>query len=107
MIARPAAFELDELTMALGARLAPGTGAAALEGVSTDTRDDLSGRLFVALEGLRFDAHAFLDQAVAKGARALLVSHGGFRRAGGRAQVGAEVHVLEVPDTLRGLGDLA
>lgn len=107
MIARPAPFELSELAPALGGDLESGRASTALEGVSTDTRDALEGRLFVALEGLRFDAHAFLPQAVEKGARALLVSVSGYARAGGRSAVGDEVHVVVVPDTLRGLGDLA
>jgi UDP-N-acetylmuramoyl-tripeptide--D-alanyl-D-alanine ligase len=42
--------------------------------VSTDTRSVTSGNLFVALRGERFDAHAFLAEAVAKGAAALVVS---------------------------------
>lgn len=41
--------------------------------VSTDTREDLSGALFVALRGERFDAHHFLDQAIEQGAAAIVV----------------------------------
>ena len=44
-------------------------------GVSTDTRTVTDGQLFIALSGERFDAHDFLDQAVAAGAAALLVSN--------------------------------
>ena len=44
-----------------------------LAGVGTDTRDDLTGRLFVALKGERFDAHDFLKAAKARGAAAALV----------------------------------
>jgi UDP-N-acetylmuramoyl-tripeptide--D-alanyl-D-alanine ligase len=45
----------------------------AIEGVGTDTREDLSGRLFVALRGDRFDAHDFLQAAAERGAVAALV----------------------------------
>ena len=45
----------------------------ALIGVGTDTRDDLTGRLFVALRGERFDAHDFLEAARKQGAAAALV----------------------------------
>ena len=39
-----------------------------ISGVETDTRKELAGKLFAALRGERFDAHDFLDSAVAKGA---------------------------------------
>ncbi|KPD24200.1 UDP-N-acetylmuramoyl-tripeptide--D-alanyl-D-alanine ligase [Idiomarina zobellii] len=41
--------------------------------VSTDTRDDLTGALFIALKGPNFDAHRFTEQARQGGAEALLV----------------------------------
>src|SRR5207244_4135208 len=44
--------------------------------VATDTRDLRPGALFVALKGDRFDAHAFLDQARARGASAAVVRRG-------------------------------
>ena len=47
-----------------------------VEGVSTDTRAIAKGALFIALAGDRFDAHDFLDQAMAAGAGALLVACG-------------------------------
>ena len=42
--------------------------------VSTDTRTLAKGDLFVALKGERYDAHDFLQQALEKGAAALLVA---------------------------------
>jgi UDP-N-acetylmuramoyl-tripeptide--D-alanyl-D-alanine ligase len=49
-------------------------GLTGLSAVSTDTRTVTTGNLFVALRGERFDAHAFLADAVQKGAAALVVS---------------------------------
>jgi len=49
------------------------TPPESLIGVGTDTRDDLTGRLFVALRGERFDAHDFLEAAKKRGAAAALV----------------------------------
>jgi UDP-N-acetylmuramoyl-tripeptide--D-alanyl-D-alanine ligase len=43
------------------------------DGVVTDSRQDVAGRLFVALRGERFDAHAFVAQALQNGARGALV----------------------------------
>ncbi len=37
-------------------------------GVSTDSREDCSGKIFVALRGDRFDGHRFIPQAMEKGA---------------------------------------
>jgi UDP-N-acetylmuramoyl-tripeptide--D-alanyl-D-alanine ligase len=50
-------------------------GDVAFRGVGTDTRKDLSGRLFVALRGERFDGHDFARAARDQGAVALLVDH--------------------------------
>ncbi len=41
--------------------------------IGTDTRKDLTGQVFIALKGDHYDAHQYLDQAVAKGASALIV----------------------------------
>ncbi|MCL2463137.1 MAG: Mur ligase domain-containing protein, partial [Defluviitaleaceae bacterium] len=46
--------------------------AQTLAGVSTDTRDDLAGKLFIAIKGERFDGHDFIPQAFAGGAAACL-----------------------------------
>src|SRR6266540_1746340 len=66
-------FTPDELAAATGGRWT-GTPPASIEGVSTDTRTIGAGSLFVALRGERFDAHAFLADAAAKGAAAAAVS---------------------------------
>lgn len=44
-----------------------------IRGASTDTRTLAPGALFVALRGARFDGHAFLAEAQARGAAAALV----------------------------------
>src|SRR2546428_11199390 len=87
-----------------GARVADalglsGPGGLRFTGVSTDTRDLTPGALFVALKGERFDAHAFLDQARAKGAAAAVVRRGTPPVDG--------LPYFEVTDTLAALGDLA
>src|SRR2546430_14103330 len=67
-------WDSDRVTRALGA-----SGPRGLRfpgGVATDTRHLTPGALFVALQGDRFDAHAFLDQAKAQGAAAAGVRAG-------------------------------
>lgn len=94
-------WTFDRLSQALhdvllGARIA---GSAPLRGVTTDTRSIAAGDVFVALRGERFDAHDFLDEAVAKGAAALVV-HDVAKAAH------AGVPVFLVPDTTSALGML-
>lgn len=45
-----------------------------LEKIVTDTREDVSGGLFVALRGENFDGHDFVGDAINKGAKAILVN---------------------------------
>jgi len=80
-----------------GAR-AVGDISPVCERVHTDSRSLQSGDLFVALRGERFDAHDFLPQARAAGARLGLAEHG-------LAEAG--LSGLQVPNSLRALGQLA
>jgi UDP-N-acetylmuramoyl-tripeptide--D-alanyl-D-alanine ligase len=68
-----AAFSLGEITEITGGVLAGGAPADPITGVSTDTRALGRGALFVALAGDRFDGHAHLEAAFARGAAAALV----------------------------------
>jgi UDP-N-acetylmuramoyl-tripeptide--D-alanyl-D-alanine ligase len=66
-----ARFTHAELLEATGGAVSPFDGEVI--GVSTDTRADLAGALFIALRGERFDGHAFAAAAAQKGARVLVV----------------------------------
>lgn len=81
---------------ALGLPAGEGPG---YERIWTDTRTVAPGDLFVALAGERFDAHAFLPQALEAGARAAIVRRGTPAVAG--------LTLFHVGDTLRAFGDLA
>jgi UDP-N-acetylmuramoyl-tripeptide--D-alanyl-D-alanine ligase len=76
-----------------------GDGSRVAVGVSTDSRTLREGELFVAIRGDSFDGHDFVEQAVARGAAALLVSQPS-------AGAGA-LPVICVDDTLAALGALA
>lgn len=95
-----AAFTVPEILEATGGTLLRLVVDQAV-GVGTDTRQELTSRLFVPLSGPNFDGHAFLEQAVAAGAKILLVALG--RGAG----VPDGVTVIEVGDPLIALGNLA
>lgn len=66
-------FSPKELKRATGGLLVSGEGAQPLLGVSTDSRTLRPGELFVALVGKRFDGHAFLQEAFARGAAGAVV----------------------------------
>ncbi|TKA90579.1 UDP-N-acetylmuramoyl-tripeptide--D-alanyl-D-alanine ligase [Guyparkeria sp. SB14A] len=90
---------LDQIARWAEARLAEtADGALPIAGVGTDTRADLTGRLFVALKGPKFDAHDFLDQAREQGAVAALVE---------REIADCDLPQLIVDDGLAALGRLA
>lgn len=90
-------YQLSEIANLLQGRL---MGAdREVSGVSTDTRNPCDGCLFIALKGERFDAHDYLDQAVAQGAAALLVSR--------EASVPEGMSAVLVDDTRLALGRLA
>lgn len=102
-----ASFTLDEVVAVTSGHLVhPPAGPSApasparLVGVATDTRAALTGKVFVALRGERFDAHEFLPAAAAAGAGCLLVERETDFRAPG-------VAVVRVSSTLEALGALA
>ena len=67
-------LSLSEIAEFTGGKLIGDPGSVRFTEVATDTRSLAGGEFFVALVGDRFDAHDFLDRAVAGGAGALLVS---------------------------------
>ncbi|MFZ5894366.1 MAG: UDP-N-acetylmuramoyl-tripeptide--D-alanyl-D-alanine ligase [Myxococcota bacterium] len=92
-----ARFTLAEVVAATGGELM-GPVDAVVDGVVSDTRGRLDGKLFVALPGERFDGHTFVSAALRGGARALLVER----------DVGdVKAPVIRVASTYRALGQLA
>jgi UDP-N-acetylmuramoyl-tripeptide--D-alanyl-D-alanine ligase len=59
---------------ATGGRLMAGAASRPFETVATDSRTVAPEGLFIALVGARLDAHAFVDEAIARGAAGVLVS---------------------------------
>ncbi len=93
-------YPVKTIAKAAGASLIQGSDDVMVcGGVSTDTRTIKQGSLFIALSGERFDAHAFLQEAVASGSVALLVEK--------EVEVSGDVAVLKVDNTLLALQKLA
>lgn len=84
-------FEPEELAAWCGGQWSC-PPAAALTGISHDTRTIQAGNLYVALVGERFDGHTFVPQALAQGAGAALVNKA-------RPDLASARPLLEVEDT--------
>lgn len=93
---------LGEIAEAIGGRVI-GDRDLAIRGVGIDTRDDLEGRLFVAIRGERHDGHDHLASAADAGAVASLVDRVWLDRGGDAGGV----PLVAVDDTVLALGRLA
>ena len=66
-------FTFDEIRSALPGSTWTGNPAGSVSAIFTDTRETVADSLFIAFSGENFDAHDFLDKAVANGAKLLCV----------------------------------
>jgi UDP-N-acetylmuramoyl-tripeptide--D-alanyl-D-alanine ligase len=96
------ALSASEIAQAADARVAGPADGAAFSSVSTDSRAIRAGDLFVAVRGPRFDGHAFVGEAVTRGAAGVVVSE-----APAGAAVADRVPVFVVIDTVAALQALA
>jgi UDP-N-acetylmuramoyl-tripeptide--D-alanyl-D-alanine ligase len=84
-------------------------------GVSTDSRNIKEGEIFIALKGPRFDGHDFLNDAISKGARGIIIEESrvqspefGVLIRDSRLQIpDSRFSMIVVQDTLRALQDIA
>lgn len=94
------AWTLAQAMASSGGKLAgaplPDDGGA-FAGVTTDSRQDCQGKLFIALSGERFDGHDYVAMAAERGAVGAMVSH----------PVAVDLPQWVVDDPLLGLGRLA
>jgi len=95
---------IDEVKQALRAKLKTELKKGLITGVRTDSRQVKAGELFVALRGEHFDGHEFLEQAIANGARAIVVDRN--VPVPPSAKNGM-VSILKVDDCVEALGSLA
>jgi UDP-N-acetylmuramoyl-tripeptide--D-alanyl-D-alanine ligase len=91
-------FTLGQASQHLSGAHLLGDAHVSFDRISTDSRTAGPGDLFVALKGERFDAHDFLPEVAARGVSGVLVA---------RVPQGWSVPALQVPDTVRALGELA
>jgi len=93
------ATSLTQIAQWSGGVLA-GDGSVEVRRVVTDSRKAMTGDLFVALKGERFDGHDFLGQVAEQGVSGALVQ-------GGSGERPSRLNVVEVGDVLTGLQRLA
>ena len=90
-------LSIEQLAQILQAKLISDKNVQ-VEEINTDTRKSVSNSLFFALKGEKFDAHQYLEQAVAQGAVAVVVQ---------QENVSISIPQLVVKDTRIALGELA
>lgn len=95
------AMTAEDLARLTGGRLLARSDRP-IRGAAVDSRLVAPGEVFVALPGERTDGHAYLADAIARGAAAVIVA----RPPGDPATLG-EVTVVRVADPLAALGSLA
>ena len=97
----PPTIRLDELLGAIGGRLQAPTSISGITGACVDSRRITPGCCYVALRGERADGHAFVVEALRAGAAAALVSRPV------ELPPDLDAAIVQVPDPLRALGELA
>jgi UDP-N-acetylmuramoyl-tripeptide--D-alanyl-D-alanine ligase len=88
-----------DVAAASGGRIVSGSGSTVIDRISIDSRTVAAGDFFVAIRGERFDGHAFVAQALEKGAIGVLVD--------GASGASDSALVIVVADTTRALQDVA
>jgi UDP-N-acetylmuramoyl-L-alanyl-D-glutamate--2,6-diaminopimelate ligase len=78
-----------------------GDASTRVTGANHDSRLVAAGDLFLCLEGSRYDGHQFVDEAVRRGARAILAN------ADRRSVIPQGVPAMLVPNTRTAMGEIA
>ena len=96
----PLPLTAAHVTGATGGRIVRGSDSDSIDRIAIDSRTVQAGDFFVAIRGERFDGHAFVGEAVERGATGLMV-HDASRVPAGPGLV------IEVSDTTRALQQVA
>ena len=96
---------VSEIVKAVDGALITGSRETEVCGVTMDSRKAAPGMLFVAIPGERVDGHDFIEEAMDRGARAVLISARRDKAAEKALEKG--VAIIRTRDTVRGLQDFA
>ncbi len=94
---------LQETANAMGGRIRGQIRRPCVRAISTDSRNVPAEALFFAIKGPNHDGHAFVNEALQKGAAAAVLSH----ISGVDPAALASGRIIEVQDTVAALGRLA
>ena len=97
------------LVEVVGGELIVGSESGMVNGVAIDSRQTETGMAFIALPGARVDGHRFIGDAVAAGARAIIVTEAPEMTAEPYAEISRrrDVAIIRVADSVLALQDLA
>jgi len=104
-------FEVNELLRATKGRLLSGKKEGGIKGISIDSRTIIRGDAFIAIKGDNLDGHDFIEEAIRKGARAVVLqsqSHPSLSlRTSKVTKSPVKIPFIGVKDTIKALGDIA
>lgn len=95
-------WTIRDILQATGGVLQRGKEDQDVKEISIDSRTIRPGALFVAIRGKNFDGHKFVNQALEKGARGVIVEETFLLE-----QPPPRIAVIKVPDTIEALGKIA
>ncbi len=92
-------FRVKEIAKILNSELVKCNKDTYISGISTDTRKDVKGKLFIPLKGSNFNGHDFVELSIKNGASAVLVSED--------RNWSQNLPIIKTDDTLKALGKIA
>jgi UDP-N-acetylmuramoyl-tripeptide--D-alanyl-D-alanine ligase len=96
-------FKVIELLKAVRGKFMCGDINTSIKGISIDTRTIKRQEVFIAIKGLKYDGHNFINRAIKKGAKAIIAESIGKLD----KDLLRNITVIKVKDTVITLGDLA
>ncbi|MFH1640491.1 MAG: UDP-N-acetylmuramoyl-tripeptide--D-alanyl-D-alanine ligase, partial [Candidatus Omnitrophota bacterium] len=94
-------FTVKELLIATKGRLVKRGITTKLKGISIDSRTVKPKEAFIAIKGINFDGHDFIQEAIRRGATCVI------SESRARKKKKSRVNIIEVKDTEKALGDIA
>lgn len=98
---------IDEIVKSTGGQLLNGTPDPPVSGVSIDSRTIKNGDIFVAIKGDVFDGHDYIEDAIKKGARGVIIKEGHKISDYILEKVSKDKVILSVNDTMTALQEMA
>jgi UDP-N-acetylmuramoyl-L-alanyl-D-glutamate--2,6-diaminopimelate ligase len=92
-------MNLSELIQNLEVDRFKGNIETKIKNISSNSKEVSKDFLFVCLRGERFDGHNFIEEAIAKGAKAIVVEE--------RIDAPSDISIIQVPDTRVALAQIA